>query len=195
MPAAQDPMVLEFPDSMQLGGDNFATLCQKNPNLRIEQDSQGNLIVSPPVNPTSGNYELNLGSQLYNWADRDGNGLAFSSSAVFTLPNGAKRGPDASWISNAAWNALSVEEQHTFSEICPHFVIELRSPSDRLAPLQEKMLEYCTNGAQLGFLADPHEKKVHVYRPQTDVELLDRPSQVSADPEMPGLVIQLDRIW
>lgn len=178
----------------RLSDEEFGTVCRENPHLRIEQDRQGNLIVLPPVNLASGHHELDLGTQLFRWAERDGTGLAFSSSTLFTLPHGARRSPDASWLPFAVWNELSDDERHTFAKVCPHFVIELRSPSDRLTALQEKMGEYVENGVQLGFLVDPLEKTVHIYRPGRVVETLDQPPRVSGDPEMPGLTITLERI-
>lgn len=195
MPADEMPLTLELPDSLRMTDADFEEICRRNPDLRIEQDSEGNVIVMPSVNPTSGNKELRLGAQLLHWSDEDGTGIAFSSSTIFTLPNGAKRSPDASWMPLSRWESLSEAERNRFSRVCPEFVVELRSPSDRLEPLRQKLAEYIENGAALGFLIDPLEAKAYVYRPGKDVELLERPDALSAEPEMPGLVLELEKIW
>ena len=195
MPADDTTLTLKLPDSLRITDKEFEEFCQRNPDLRIEQDSEGNVFVMPPVNPASGNKELRLGSQLQVWSDEDGTGIAFSSSTVFVLPNGAKRSPDASWMRLSRWESLSEAERNRFSHICPEFVIELRSPSDRLEPLRKKLAEYTDNGATLGFLLDPLDAKAYAYRPGRPEEVLERPDSISAEPEMPGLVLDLAKIW
>jgi Uma2 family endonuclease len=99
------------------------------------------------------------------------------------------------WVRNERWQALSDEEQERFLPLCPDFVVELRSPSDSLRQLQEKMQEYMENGAQLGWLIDPFEKKVHIYRPQAAVEILDDPESVSGEPLLHGFVLDVRSLW
>ncbi|HEX8999157.1 MAG TPA: Uma2 family endonuclease, partial [Blastocatellia bacterium] len=123
--------------------------------------------------------------------EADGSGIAFDSSTGYTLPNGAKRSPDVSWIRLARWEALTEEEQNEFAPICPDFAVELRSKSDRLKPLQEKMEEYILNGAELGWLIDPIEKQVHVYRPDLPIQVLDRPTELSGEPLLKGFLLRL----
>ena len=133
--------------------------------------------------------------QLRGWTKRDGTGKSFDSSGGFELPNGAKLSPDASWVALSRWQALSPEERRTYPPLCPDFVIELRSPSDRLSVVQRKMREWIANGLRLGWLIDPLSKRVEVYRPDTLVQRLDGPESVSADPELPGFVLDLREIW
>ena len=136
--------------SVGLTDEQFERLCQNNQGLRIEMTAQQELIVMSPTKPKTGWRNAIITARLYNWSEQDGSGLSFDSSTLFSLPNGARRSPDASWILKSRWRRLSQEEQESFSAICPDFVIELRSESDRLAELHEKMEEYVANGAKLG---------------------------------------------
>lgn len=189
------PLSLELPPALEFDDAEFEEFCWRNRDLRIEQDREGNVIIMAPVGNEGGHQELNLGSQLQVWSARDGTGLAFSSSTLFTLPNGAKRGPDASWLRREKWEAISPAERRGFSHLCPDFVIELRSVSDRLPPLRKKMEEYLENGTTLGFLIDPQKGRAHIYRPDRAIDTLERPAFLSAEPEMPGLIFDLTRIW
>ena len=132
--------------------------------------------------------------QLGLWAKRDGTGQTFDSSGGFVLSNGATRSPDASWVRHGPLAALTAEERARFLPLCPDFVIELRSPSDGLSELQDKMREYMENGAQLGWLIDPLGDQVFVYRPGARVERLEEPDSVSADPVLPGFRLELAEI-
>ena len=131
------------------------------------------------------------------WAEGDGRGVAFDSNAGFTLPNGAIRAPDASWVLISRLTGLSDEEKHSFAPICPDFVIELRSTSDTLRGVQGKMEEYMENGARLGWLIDPLDplRRVYVYRPGAEVEILERPETLSGEPELPGFTLDLKPVW
>ncbi|MGB3237381.1 MAG: Uma2 family endonuclease, partial [Geitlerinemataceae cyanobacterium] len=122
-------------------------------------------------------------------------GVAFDSSGGFILPNGARRSPDASWVSRQRWESLTPEQRRGFVPLCPDFVVELRSATDRLSKLQEKMLEYRENGARLGWLIDPQNKRVEIYRPGQEVEVLEHPMELSGEDILPGFVLNLRRIW
>jgi len=149
----------------------------------------------PPAGSKSGWRSGRVFYALTHWADQDGSGLTFDSSAGFTLPNGAKRSPDASWVRKERWNALTVEQQEEFAPLCPDFVIEVCSPSDRLSDLQAKMQEYLDNGARRGGLIDPPEKRVYIYRPGPPVEALDDPATLSGEPVLPGFVLSVRELW
>jgi Uma2 family endonuclease len=138
---------------------------------------------------------MKISQQVANWAEQDGTGEVFDSSAGFTLPNGATRSPDASWIRSERWNALTDEQKASFAPICPDFVIELRSSSDTLSGLQAKMQEYIENGAVLGFLIDRKNTTVPVYRLGQPPEILEKPEMVSGDSELPGFVLRMAKIW
>jgi Uma2 family endonuclease len=171
--------------------EQFEQFCAANPHFRIEMTKEGTMIIMMPMVPTGGNREFLLNGRFAAWVEADQTGWGFSPSTVFTLPNGAKRSPDISWICHERWEALSEKQKNSVTHICPDFVIELRSKTDRLRPLQNKMQEYIDNGAQLGWLIDPKEKKVHVYRPDTPIEILDNPAEVSGEPLLPGFTLKL----
>jgi Uma2 family endonuclease len=181
--------------SVRLTDEQFYQLCQDNEDLRLELTAEGELIIMPPTGGTTGSRNSTINYQIAGWAIKDGTGLSFDSSTMFILPNGAKRSPDGSWVSRERWDALSQEERDKFAPLCPDFVLELRSPSDSLSFLQDKMDEYISNGAGLGFLLDPKAKRVYVYRPGQPVESLDNPRTVSGDPVLPGFVLDLKDIW
>ena len=181
--------------ALNLTDERFFNLCQDNRNLRLELNAQGELIIMGPTATETGRRNANLNFQLYLWARQDGTGVCFDSSAGFTLPNGAKVSPDASWVRRNRYEALTTEEREQFAPICPDFVVELRSKTDRLARLQARMVEYVENGAQLGWLLDPAARRVYIYRPGRAVETLDAPETIAGDPVLPGFVLQLREIW
>jgi Uma2 family endonuclease len=172
----------------------FTEFCAKYPELRIEMNSEGEMMIMLPVISEGGRRNFNLTGRFFAWVETDGSGIGFDSSTGFTLQNGAKRSPDVSWIKRERWDALTEEQKDSFAPICPDFVVELRSKSDRLRTLREKMEEYIENGAQLGWLIDPLEKQVHVYQPGDPVRVLDNPPEVSGDPLLKGFVLKLEGI-
>lgn len=195
IPSTPIPLSLRMGSVLQLSDDELLELCARNPELRIERDAEGNLIVMTPAGGETGHRSLEIAVSLGSWARRDDTGVAFDSSAGFLLPNGAMRAPDAAWVSRARLAPLSAEAKQRFLPLCPDVVIELRSPSDRLQDLALKMEEYRGNGARLGWLIDPQQQRVHVYRPGRPAEVLDHPREVSGDPELPGFVLDLAAVW
>lgn len=181
--------------SIRLTHEQFWDVCRDNPDLRLELTSNGELIVMPPAGSKTGRRNFNLTGQLATWAQKDGTGVGFDSSAGFTLPNKAVRSPDAPWVRREKWNALTEEEQERFAPLCPDFVIELRSRWSTLKEQQEKMQEYLDNGTQLGWFIDPRERRVYIYRPGKEVEVLTDAATVSADPVLPGFELQLTELW
>lgn len=175
--------------------EEFFAFCRLNRDLRIERTSEGQIVIMPPAGGESGRQELEAGASLLNWAKADGTGLAFSPSTGFVLPNGAQRSPDLSWGRRRRWEALTQQQREQFPPLCPDFVAEIRSPSDRLAALQNKMQEYIDNGAQLGWLIDPVDRKVYVYRPDAPPVCLDDPETVSGDPVLAGFVLDVRRLY
>ena len=188
------PLALDV-HSVRLTDEQFYQLCQDNEDLRLELTAEGELIIMPPTGGTTGLRNANITSQITIWANRDGKGINFDSSTMFCLPNGAKRSPDGAWVKRERWDQLTEEQRESFVPLCPDFVLELRSVTDSLSFLREKMEEYVTNGAQLGWLLDPKPKQVYVYRPHKPVERLDNPQTVSGDSELAGFVLDLKDIW
>jgi Uma2 family endonuclease len=191
--AERGPLLLQVPD---LTRDEFIRLCQQNPELQIEREANGTVKIMSPTESFTDSRNSEISGQLFVWNREQGRpGIIFGPSAGFTLPNGAERSPDASWIPLTRWNALTPEQRRGFAQICPDFVVELMSPSDRLAPAQAKMVEYIQNGSHLGWLIDRNTRKVYVYRPLRPVEVLDHPEEISAAPELPGFILQMAEVF
>jgi Uma2 family endonuclease len=181
---------------MQMTDEQFFEFCQVNRDLRIECNQFGAISIMPPTGSETGNREFNIAVQLGIWTEKDGTGIAFSSSTGFTLSTGAKRSPDASWMKLERWNALSAEQKQRFAPICPDFVVELRSPSDNLQPLKDKMVEYMQEpGVQLGWLIDRKHRQVYVYRSGQPEEILENPETVSGESVLPGFVLNMSKVW
>ena len=180
-----------FPLSLKINtklwtDDEFFDFCQKHQDLQIETDKNGDLIIMPPTGGETGDKNSELNMQLRIWAKKDGTGKTFDSNTEFTLPSGAKKSPDATWILKERYYALTLEQREKFPPICPDFVIELRSKSDRLKPIQDKMAEYIENGVRLGWLIDPYKKQVHIYRKSGEIEILENPKTVSGEDVLEG---------
>jgi Uma2 family endonuclease len=175
--------------------EEFFEFCQRNQDLRIERDAKGGIIIMPPAGAEGGRRSGEVFRQLGNWSEQDGTGVAFDASAGFTLPNGAVRSPDASWVKSERWEALSQEKRERFAPLCPDFAVEVMSRTDRVSEAKAKMDEYMANGAILSWLIDQKNRQVHVYRPNRPVETLTNPGQVSADPELPGFVLDLKNVF
>lgn len=189
------PIVLKLPPDVDMSEDRFFEFCQLNRDLRIERDRSGEIIIMPPSGSLTGNRNFNIALQLGIWAERDGTGICFDANAGFSLSMG-DRSPDVSWMRLERWNTLSIEQQEKFAPLCPDFIIELRSPSDLLKPLQEKMEAYRGEvGFRLGWLIDRKQRRVYIYRPDGAIECLDNPETVSGDPVLPGFVLEMSKVW
>lgn len=191
-----EPTVLHFQEVLKkLNEEDFEQFCYDNRDMRIELTKEGDLIVMPPTGGETGIRNFSLIVQFGTWVEMDGTGYGFDSSTLFTLPNGAKRSPDLSWIKQERWEALPEKERKKFSAICPDFVVELRSETDSLKTLQDKMKEYIENGVLLGWLIDPIKKKIYVYHPDEDVKELENPETVSGEPLLKGFTLNMQKIW
>lgn len=188
------PMALNI-QPLYLSDEQFFALCQANPELRIERTAAGELVITPPTGGEGGARSLSVGAQLWLWNEQSQLGIAFDSSTGFRLPNGADRSPDAAWIAQERWKRLTTAQKRQFPPICPDFVIEVRSASDELKPIQDKLKEYIANGARLGWLIDPVNRSVEIYEPDEEVEILYDPTSVSADPILPNFRLDLLRVW
>ena len=197
-PSKGRTLLIELPESLslQVTPTQFEALAMANRDLRLERSATGDLIVNPPTGWETGERNLSLTGQLYRWYEEHDNlGKAFDSSTGFTLPNGAIRSPDASWLSRERWETISPDDKGTFALICPDFVVELRSASDSLQSLRAKMQEYLDNGAKLGWLIDPQHRQVEIYRQGQPVETVVDPAELSGDSLLPGFVLNLRRIF
>jgi Uma2 family endonuclease len=193
LPEIGQPVRLRFERPMT--DEELMRFCAANEMVRVERDTNGELILMSPSGSGTGRTNSELIYQLAAWARETNSGATFDSNAGFTLPDGSMRSPDAAWIAWPRWNALSKEEQEGFAPICPEFVIELRSPSDSLAELQAKMRLWVANGAEVAWLVDPARKTVEVYRPGREVEVLEDGSVVEGDGPVAGFVLELGTVW
>jgi len=193
-----ETLSLELPNAIALcvTQEQFEALSAANRDLRLERTAEGELIVNPPTGGESGRRNFSITGQLGRWCeDHEDLGEGFDSSTGFRFPNGADRSPDASWVSRERWEALTLQQRKGFVPLCPDFVIELRSESDSRPKLQAKMREYIDNGARLGWLIDPQNRRVEIYRAQREVEVWENPTELSGEEVLPGFVLNLKRVW
>jgi Uma2 family endonuclease len=189
------PIVLKI-NTKSWSDKEFYDFCQAHEELRFETDAEGDLIVMPPANLETSNKNSEINFQLRSWAKQDKTGIAFESDGMFILPNGAKKAPNAFWILRERYLALTEEERaEKFAPIAPDFVVELRSKSDRLKALQAKMQEYIENGVRLGWLIDPPQKRVYIYRINGEIQILENAEKVSGEDVLPGFELDLSEIW
>jgi len=182
-------------DSFPITDEQFYDLCQDNRHLRFERNAKGNLVIMPPIGGETSNKNAKITQKLGNWTDEDGTGIAFDSSGGFKHPNGADRSPDASWIPLEKWQNLTEKERQRFVPLCPDFVIELRSKTDSLKSLRDKMKEYIENGTRLGWLINRQDRQVEIYRQGKEIEILDYPQTLSGEDVLYGFVLDLQLIW
>lgn len=187
-------ITLNLDPIIHLTDEQFYQLCQTNRDVRFERNALGELIVMPPTGGETGNRNIELAFQLQAWSRQNNLGIAFDSSTGFKLPNGADRSPDAAWVKLERWEALTPEQRRKFPPLAPDFVIELRSATDDFKPLQDKMQEYRDNGVRLGWLIDPQNQRVEIYRLCRDKEVLLSPTTLSGEDVLPGFVLDLRQI-
>jgi len=178
---------------LKIKPEHFATIALLNEDKALELNANHELEVMSPTGGTAGRKNRRITQQLGIWTDAHG-GESFDSSTIFILPNGARRSPDASWIAQARWDALTPEEQDGFPPLAPDFVVELRSPSDDLSRLQAKMEEYRANGVRLGWLINPQDQQVEIYRQGCDREILDQPQIINGESVLPEFELSLENI-
>ena len=170
-------------------------VCADNPETRFEINAKGHLLVMSPTGSESGRKNSKLLIRVGIWNEREKLGEVFDSSTGFKLSNGATRSPDVSWVENAKWNSLTPSQQRKFAPIDPDFVIELMSPTDDLIELQQKMNEYIDCGVRLGWLINPDDKQVEIYRIGQNKEILNNPKALSGENVLPKLIVDLTDIF
>jgi len=186
---------IRFLPARPMSDDEYFAFCAVNPDLRIERTAEGEIEIMPPTGFETGDQNADLTMQLRAWAKRNGRGRAVDSSTEYILPSGAARSPDASWVLRSRLANLTPEQKKKFLRLCPDFVVELRSPSDRLRQVQAKMREWMDNGAKLGWLIDPDSRSVYIYRPGQSTERLVDPDRVEGEPPVEGFVLEMADIW
>ncbi|MDZ8033750.1 Uma2 family endonuclease [Nostoc sp. DedSLP04] len=188
-------LTLQLPANLQFTDEEFAQIVAVNKELRLELTAKGELIIMSPTGGETGNRNFELYLDLGVWNRQNKLGKAFDSSTGFKLPNGATRSPDASWVRIARWNALTPEQRKKFLPLCPDFAVELVSETDDVEDTKAKMTEYLANGLQLGWLINPKEKQVIIYRPNLVPKVLQSPTSLSGEDVLPGFVLNLQHIF
>ena len=186
---------VEIPKSFRVTDEQFEQLAVVNRDIRLEKASDGELIVMSPTGAETGNRNVELATEFALWNRKYKLGKVFDSSTGFKLPNGATRSPDVSWVAINRWNNLTEIERQTFAPVCPDFVLELRSSSDSIAQLSQKMQEYIENGALLGWLINPQDREVEIYRPNQEKQILNNPIEISAENILPNFTLKTNLIW
>ncbi len=175
--------------------EKFWRFAKQNEGIKTEMTMDGEMVVYSPTGGSTGYSNTKFTRFIDEWAEADGSGVVFDSSTLFVLPNGARRSPDAAWVTNTRWEVLSKDDQDKPVPLAPDFALEILSPTDSLTETQTKMEEYKANGVRLGWLIAPKTRTVYIYRPGRDVETLDDPATVSGDPELPGFVLDMNRVF
>jgi Uma2 family endonuclease len=187
-------LTLTLDPVVRLTHEQFYELCKVNQDLRLERSSTGELILMPPTGWESGKRNADLTTNVTLWNRQTQLGIVFDSSTGFSLPNGADRSPDVAWVEKSRIEAIAPDPAK-FLPLAPDFVIELRSATDKLTTLERKMAEYRDCGVRLGWLLDPQEKRVQIYRVGRPTEYLNQPEQLSGEDVLPGFVLTLTEIW
>lgn len=196
LPEEALPAKLTLNPELRMNDDEYFAFCMANPDVRFERTAEGEIVIVPPAGWESDYRSVEAGAQLHNWAKRDGRGKASGSSAEFILPTGAALSPDAAWVSNRQISQLSKEQRRKFPPVCPEFIIEVMSPTDRLKAAREKMEEWMRAGVELGWLIDGDERTVYVYRAgQAGAETRTGILKIAGEGPVAGFELDLADIW
>ncbi len=187
-------MTLDLRPSLELSDEQLEQICQRNPDWKFERTAIGELVVVALTGGETGRRNMKLAARLENWNEQAGLGVAFDSSTGFRLPSGAVRSPDAAWLSAERWDTLTPDQRKRWIPLCPDFAVELRSPSDELEDLRAKMQAYLENGMRLGWLLDPEEGGVEIYRAGQAIESFQAPLSLSGEAVLVGFVLDLNGI-
>ncbi len=193
--AIDDALLPATLTAQPMNDEEFMALCSEHPELHFEMTAEGELIVMAPTHFDSGVRNSEVARQLGNWARQDHRGFCCDSSTGFVLPNGARRSPDASWTLKGRVAELGSKKSNSFWHLCPDFVIEVRSGSDRLKPLQAKMTEYISQGAQVGWLIDSTDRSVEIYRSNGQMERRMGIDTLEGEGPVAGFVLDLTSVW
>ena len=188
-------LTVDFHSILTITDEQFYQLCLQNPEIKFERTVDRELIIMSPTGGGTGKRNSEILIELGIWNRQQKSGVIFDSSTGFILPNGSIRSPDVAWIPNYKWEQISLQEQEKFISLCPDFIVELRSQSDRLKLLQEKMVEYTENGTRLGWLINRKDRTVEIYRAGTEKEVLHNPTNLSGEDVLSDFVLNLELIW
>ena len=188
-------IAIDFSAVARFTDEQFYQLCRDNPDIKFERTARGEIVVMAPTGGETGNRNCEISADFVFWNRQTQLGYCFDSSTCFRLPGGSDRSPDAAWIAKSRWEALKPAQREKFPPIAPDFVLELLSPSDSLAATQAKMREYLAGGVRLGWLLNRQGQNVEIWRSQQQVEILQRPQNLSGEDVLPGLILDLQAFW
>jgi len=195
IPLDAAPVKLQFEGECPISDEAYWEFCQANPDVRVERSAEGEIVIAPPAGFEASNRNAQLTAQLLIWAAEDGRGTASDSSGQFKLPDGSSLSPDAAWVSNQALKKLTRLQKRKFLPLCPEFVIEVMSPTDRLIAAKRKMEQWIANGAQLAWLIDADHKTVYIYRPGHSVTIRRNIMELAGEGLVEGFTLKLRAIW
>ncbi len=195
LPQQGVPVRLWFDSGKGLSDQAYLAFCRANPDLRLERTAEGEIVIMPPAGYESSYRSLKVAAQLDRWAEKDGRGKATDSSAEFMLADGSALSPDAAWVSNESLRRISKQQRKEFLPLCPEFVVEVMSPSDRLKQAKEKMEQWISNGVQLAWLIDGDAETVYIYRKNRPMKTRRGIVELAGEGPVEGFVLQLRSIW
>jgi Uma2 family endonuclease len=196
LPENSLPAKLVLNPDAPMSDDDYYAFCVANGNMRFERTAGGEIVIVPPAGGESDYQSTEVVGQLREWTRRDGRGKSFGTSAEFILPTRAALSPHAAWVSNEKLARLSREQRRKFPPVCPEFVVEVMSPSDRLNAAREKMLVWMDGGVELGWLIHPDKRAIYIYRAgQPEPEKLVEVSMVRGEGPVAGFDLDLTDIW
>jgi Uma2 family endonuclease len=195
LPELTVPATLILDPEHRLTDEEYVAICEANPSLRLERTARGEIVIVPPAGMESSYRSLGVSGQLREWAIRSGTGIACDSSVEFLLPDGSALSPDAAWVSNKRLATLTKQERRQFPPICPEFVVEVMSPSDRLTTARRKMQTWIANGTDLGWLIDGDNRCVYVFRKGCGEQTLSGVESIVGEGPVEGFVLDLREIW
>lgn len=178
--------------SDDMSDEEFFHFCTQNRDLRIERDCNRLIYIMAPTAFDTGGFNSDINAELNLWNRKNKNGKVFDSSTGFTLPDRAVFSPDAAWISNEKISKLTKEQRNIFAPVCPDFIIELKSKSDTIPELQNKMLKWIENGCTLAWLLIPEKEEAHIYRSDGSIEIVKGfNKKLSGENMLPGFELDL----
>jgi Uma2 family endonuclease len=195
LPAKRSSFRLRFDSEDRVSEQEYLAFCRLNPDLRVERSSEGEIVIIPPPGGESSYRSLGVATQLSAWAAKDRSGKVFDSSAQYILPDSSRLSPDASWVSNKALQRFTPQQRKEFLRLCPEFLVEVLSPSDRLKTARQKMEQWIANGARLAWLIDGDRKTVYIYRPNHPAEILRGAPELPGEGPVQGFNLDLRPIW
>lgn len=172
----------------------FEALCAANDLIFFERTREGEILMHSPTGGFTSRGNVEILGQLHSWWKTHQRGMLFDSNGGFFLPDSSMLSPDAAYVLQDKLVGLTRDNLTGFPRLCPDFVVELLSISDSLSKAQQKMERWIENGASLGWLIDPYEKKVHIYEVGVETVSVSGNALQGTGP-VEGFTLDLDELW